>query len=126
MRAVPVLHRLFVYGSLMRGQAEHRLLGAARALGGCRTAEGFALLDLGEYPALVEGEGSVAGELYEIDDATLARLDEYEDHPTLFERVVIALDDGSTAVTYRGVACVRPDAPRVPDGRWRRESGRDG
>ena len=118
MHAVSALHRLFVYGSLRSGEAEHALLERARPLGPCRTAAGFALVDLGEYPALVAGEGTVEGELYEVDDATLAALDDYEDHPTLFERVSVDLEDGSAALTYRGAACVVDDAPRVPSGRW--------
>lgn len=95
--------RLFVYGTLRRGQPAHHLMGAARFLGACRTTPAWRVLDLGEYPGLVPGDTAVAGELYEVDDETLATLDEYEGCPTLFVRVDVELDDGSVAQTYRKV-----------------------
>lgn len=36
------------------------------------------LYDLGEYPALVDGDGEVKGELYVVSDALLVELDGYE------------------------------------------------
>lgn len=100
MAALAGSSRLFVYGTLRAGHVAHGMLQGARFLGS-RGAPGFRLVDLGEYPAIVPGEGTVAGELYEVDDATLEAIDQYEGHPTLFERVAILLDDGTTALAYR-------------------------
>ena len=100
MARMGVSHRLFVYGTLRAGQIAHGMLAGARFLGR-RAAPGYRLVDLGDYPAIVPGEGSVPGELYEVDDETLAAIDRYEEHPTLFVRFAIVLDDGTTALAYR-------------------------
>ena len=106
----PVL--LFVYGSLMRGEANHHLLGvgAGGAFGGeARTAPRFALVDLGPYPGMIAGgRRSVAGELYQVTAAVLAGLDDFEGHPAYFRRTPIRLADGRAAEAY----LLAPDAAR--------------
>lgn len=74
-------HRLFVYGTLKRGECRERcwphqpLAVEPATTAGC-------LYDLGEYPALAVGDGIVLGELWLIAEqhlvATLAVLDEIE------------------------------------------------
>ena len=58
---------LFVYGTLMKkaGHPMHKTLARYATYLGEATAEG-ALYDLGAYPAMREGEGSVRGELREL------------------------------------------------------------
>lgn len=105
---------LFVYGTLMRGQSAHALLGpGARLVAEAVTAPRFTLVDMGEYPALVEGgTTAVRGELFEIDAALLPALDRYEDVPELYERRSIEIG-GQPAIAYvlhpelsRGVAVI--------------------
>jgi len=88
------MHRLFVYGTLRRGEANHGLLQSARCLFRQARAKGV-LVDTGSgYPAMREGDGDVVGELYEVDDETLGRTDELEDYfgpgdpRNLYERVL--------------------------------------
>jgi gamma-glutamylaminecyclotransferase len=92
---------LFVYGTLMRGEGAHGLLGpTARFVAEARTEPQFTLVDMGEYPALVEGgTTAVRGELYEIDAALLAALDRYEDVPEMYERRPVAAG-GQHAIAY--------------------------
>jgi gamma-glutamylaminecyclotransferase len=74
------MHRVFVYGSLKRGFENHDLLGAAVFTGKAITAASFRMMD-GPYPVLREsgaGRFRVSGELYEVDDRTLAALDDLE------------------------------------------------
>ena len=90
--------RLFVYGSLKRGQPNHGELGEARFLGSARTAPSFALREIAGYPALVSGDRAIAGELFEISLDALPTLDEFEGDA--YERHEISLADGARASTY--------------------------
>jgi gamma-glutamylcyclotransferase (GGCT)/AIG2-like uncharacterized protein YtfP len=110
--------RVFVYGTLLRGQVNHRLLAGAVCLGPHRTAPIFTLFNLGTYPGLVRGgTTAVAGEIYRIDGATLCRLDALEDYPRLYGRVLIPTRYGGTWVYhYRGRTAGRPV---IPSGDWR-------
>ena len=70
--------RVFVYGSLRRGERYHLLLAESKveALQAWTKGE---LIDTGwGYPGLMEGEDRVYGELYRVDEKTLARLDHLE------------------------------------------------
>ena len=107
------LHRIFVYGTLKRGKRNHHLLkdcqnGLARLLGSGKLAERYPLvLSSHGTPVLLDKKGSgmvclpvflctfeyilyslqqVEGELYEVDDQMLHRLDELEQHPELYTR----------------------------------------
>ncbi len=73
-------HLVFVYGTLRRGSARamstrfpsSKLIADAKVSG--------SLYDLGAYPGLLlnESNSSVMGEVYEVDDETLTRLDDFE------------------------------------------------
>jgi gamma-glutamylcyclotransferase (GGCT)/AIG2-like uncharacterized protein YtfP len=112
--------RLFVYGSLMRGEANAHHLGAARYLGPACTKPIYTLLDLGPFPALLEGGASaVRGEIYELDAAALRAIDVFEEHPHVYRRALVHLAGGVRAQAYFLVR--RPAAARViADGDWRR------
>lgn len=113
--------RVFVYGTLLRGERYHDLLSGARLVAEARTPPGFRLVDLGEYPALVRGgHGSVVGEVYEVDDATLAALDRLEDHPRLYRRTPIVLaGEGAAAEAYLLDAERAAGLPVIASGSWR-------
>lgn len=73
-------HLIFIYGSLRRG-CENEI---ARTFPGAsfvsQASVNGALYDLGDYPALVLDDAGekVMGEIYEIDEALLTELDEFE------------------------------------------------
>jgi gamma-glutamylcyclotransferase (GGCT)/AIG2-like uncharacterized protein YtfP len=92
--------RLFVYGSLRRGGQHHDLLRGACYSGEVETRPGYALYQQGDYPALAEGSGVVAGELWLVHDALLRELDVFEGCPELYQRGEVVLCDGSRAVAY--------------------------
>lgn len=112
--------KLFVYGSLKRGFRHHRELEGAAFLRHGVTTSGFSLRVQGEYPALVrEGTGVVHGEVFDVSDALIARLDAFEDAPRAYQRIEIVLADGTRAHTYAMSADALGGAPVVPGGRWR-------
>ena len=72
---------LFVYGTLKRGGSNHAHLAGQKFLGPARTAAGYTLISLGDYPGLVrsaDDREGVTGELWSVDDPCLAHLDEFE------------------------------------------------
>ena len=93
--------RVFVYGSLLAGEPNHRVLARATLVAKARTEPRFALHDLGAFPAMVDGGAhAVDGEVYEVDADTLAALDRLEGHPRFYRRAAIVLADGSSADSY--------------------------
>ncbi|WP_415841932.1 gamma-glutamylcyclotransferase family protein, partial [Myxococcus xanthus] len=86
--------RVFVYGTLLGGEPNHRLLRGARLIGPARTQPRFTLYDYGPFPALASrGKHAVEGEVYEVDALMLAALDRLESHPRFYRRTPITLDD---------------------------------
>ena len=59
------------------------------------------------YPFIMQGDGVITVEVYQIDSATLARLDEFEDYPTLYDRLRITVE-GIEAWIYT-YAQLRPE-----------------
>ena len=115
--------RVFVYGTLLAGEGNHRLLANATLVGEARTEPAFTLHTLGAFPGLVKGGAcSVAGEIYEVDAETLARLDALEGHPRFYRRTRIALDDGAIVETYLLTPEQVEGRPVIRSGNWRERS----
>lgn len=121
-------HRIFVYGTLLRGQVNHRLLAGATYLGPHRTAPRFALYNLGAYPGLARGGGTaVTGEVYRVDGRTLRRIDRLEECPRLYRRRLLPTPYGRAWVyLWRGPGAgpaAEPAPARrhrpIPSGDWR-------
>lgn len=74
-------HRIFVYGTLKRGGSNHAHLAAHRFVAEARTAPGFRLYELEGYPGMVADptdRDGVTGELWEVDEAGIKPLDDFE------------------------------------------------
>jgi gamma-glutamylaminecyclotransferase len=70
---------LFVYGSLKRGERNHRMMSGAVFIAEALTVARYGFCVLGDYPALLRrGERAVAGELYRADARALRDLDLFE------------------------------------------------
>jgi gamma-glutamylcyclotransferase (GGCT)/AIG2-like uncharacterized protein YtfP len=112
--------RVFVYGTLLSGERNHHLLAHARLVGETRTEPLFTLYDLGPFPGLVpRGSQMVAGEVYEVDEPTLAALDRLEGHPDFYRRVTIALHDGRPVLAYLLTLEQVGARPIIASGAWR-------
>ena len=114
-------HSVFVYGTLKRGFPNHFFLERATFLGAGRTSAKYALYE-GEYPFVIKDEAvsRIAGEVYEVDDVTLARLDQLEQHPDFYrrEQAEVMLTSGFL-VTAWVYFFPRPEGVLVPSGDWR-------
>jgi gamma-glutamylcyclotransferase (GGCT)/AIG2-like uncharacterized protein YtfP len=84
---------VLVYGTLRASQSNHYWLKTADFLGACKLDNGYALYDLGLYPALIKDHDSTLplyGEVYKVDGLTLQALDRLEEYPTLYDRHLIS------------------------------------
>ncbi|MFT3921171.1 MAG: gamma-glutamylcyclotransferase family protein [Myxococcales bacterium] len=113
-------HLVFVYGTLMQDQHHHDQLAGAEFLGARRTRPEYELVLVDYFPAMLSGgTTSVLGELYAVDDLTLARLDELEEVPEFYVRERIELSDATSAQTYlmprERLGAARP----IPSGSFR-------
>lgn len=99
------LHKIFVYGTLKRGHGNHRYLAGSKFLGAGKTRNKYAMYVSGiPFVIVTEPVSQISGELYEVDDQTLCKLDQLEGHPNWYQReqVEICLDNNfgkSSAVT---------------------------
>lgn len=95
--------RLFVYGTLKRGDIRNHVLtnGRGRLAEKARLND-FVLYTNGGYPCAVPSPGDhVEGEVWEIPTSLVGELDAIEGHPDLFRRSDCVLQDGSEAVFYQ-------------------------
>jgi gamma-glutamylaminecyclotransferase len=124
-------HRLFVYGTLMTGEANRHMMAGARLVGPAATIASFDLLDCshladyGCFPGLRPGGAtSVKGQLYLVDDQRLTALDVFEGHPDLFTRGDVPLAGGGWAQAYLVAGQRFAGAALIPGGDWRRHRSR--
>lgn len=73
--------KVFVYGTLRKGESNHSLISAWVKSITPASVRGW-MFDLGDYPAIVEGSGFVYGEILEFDDPeeAIRRMDWLEDY----------------------------------------------
>jgi len=108
---------VFVYGTLKRGEKNHHWLDGASWQGEAELS-GVLLHDLGPFPMAVIGEGTAIGEVYALEERGLARLDELEGYPRLYDRQMLSLNDGRQAWVYLGRPRQVRHAPLVVGGSW--------
>lgn len=112
---------VFVYGTLLPpGESNHRYLKRARLVAEDLTRPEFTLYDLGAFPGLVHGGShAIPGEVYEVDEPTLAATDRLEGHPEFYRRSTITLTTGVSVETYLLTARQVAGHPIIASGSWR-------
>jgi gamma-glutamylcyclotransferase (GGCT)/AIG2-like uncharacterized protein YtfP len=106
---------IFVYGTLKKGFGLSHLLQFSSFVGNAEL-KGFKLLDFGVFPGAVRDEkaGTLKGEVYEVDEVTLKRLDFVESG---YARQLHVTTKGSWVNIY--VWKGSKDFDVIPDGIWR-------
>jgi gamma-glutamylcyclotransferase (GGCT)/AIG2-like uncharacterized protein YtfP len=111
----PQIHRVFVYGTLRRGQSNHALLETSRFIGEAATLSSYWMITTGVFPIVLDAVSadfgfpalSVAGEIYHVDDAALKQLDRLEREGVAYDRKVTDVYEAGHKVKahiYVGVA----------------------
>ena len=79
---------LFVYGTLMRHLSNHNYLKSSLYLGECSTFDKYVILIDGSIPYLSTSKNiyHIKGELYEVSDDILKKIDELEDEGNWYKR----------------------------------------
>lgn len=115
-------HLVFVYGTLRRGgvRAMTRVFPEAKFVGGA--CVGGSLYDFGPYPGLLlcETGSRVAGEVYEVGEEILKRLDEIEE-PAYYTRRSVEVSLGEQSVTcwvYEPDLELYPSRTLIASGDW--------
>jgi gamma-glutamylcyclotransferase (GGCT)/AIG2-like uncharacterized protein YtfP len=97
-------HRVFVYGTLKKGNSIRGLdrFGNAELVDRAVTAEStYSLYDLGAFPAVsLAGHNKIQGEVWNVDDETFAVLDQIEGYPDFYHRIKIATTAGTAWIYY--------------------------
>jgi gamma-glutamylcyclotransferase (GGCT)/AIG2-like uncharacterized protein YtfP len=83
--------RVAVYGSLRKGQSNHRLLANSEFLGQTTlpAVNSFRMVCLGAFPGLVHDEKAatpIVVEVYQVSSETFQRLDALEGYPGFYDR----------------------------------------
>ena len=108
--------KVFVYGTLKSGYGANSLLGEGRTLLGETTIAGE-IYHLGGFPGVrLGGESKVHGEVWEVPESSLPRLDRYEGEGSLYIRHEITTEFGPAWVyEYNDTP---PVERRIASGRW--------
>lgn len=101
---IPNKHRVFVYGTLKRGNSLRGLdrMGDAEFVSESSTVDNkYNLWCLGAYPAVsVDGCNRIKGEVWEVDDAVFEQLDMIEGYPGFYNRQQIETEHGKAWMYY--------------------------
>jgi gamma-glutamylcyclotransferase (GGCT)/AIG2-like uncharacterized protein YtfP len=89
------MNRVFVYGTLKRGQRNYHFLQEAEFVDHFVTESRYSMYAFEGYPAVcVEGRHAIHGEIYRVSDQQFRLLDELEWYPHFYQRIEIPTRHG--------------------------------
>ena len=93
--------KVFVYGTLMNGEANHGYLEKSICLGKA-AIEGYDMYDVGWYPAIVDGDNLIIGELYQVPLSDMQSIDMLEGEGSLYVKKceTVTCADGNETLAY--------------------------
>lgn len=74
---------VFVYGTLMKGETNNHYLENSK-FSGMATIEGYEMYNVGWYPAIIDGDGLIIGELYQVPTDDIPSIDMLEGEGSLY------------------------------------------
>lgn len=84
------MNRIFVYGTLKRGQRNAHYMRGAGYVGRHVTEKIFSMYEFGGYPAVCrDGRHAISGEVYRVSDQQFEILDAFESYPEFYQRIEI-------------------------------------
>ena len=112
------MNRVFVYGTLKRGQRNYHFLRDAAFVGEFVTQEIYSMYEFDDYPAVcLQGENAIEGEVYEVTHHQFRMLDELEWYPEFYQRIEIITVYGDAWMYI--VKAERCAGRRKISGNWR-------
>ena len=93
--------RVFVYGTLKRGQRNDHFLRDAEFVGEYRTRKIYSMYQFEDYPAVcLNGKHAIQGEVYHINQRQFKMLDDLEWYPHFYQRLEIPTAYGKAWMYY--------------------------
>ena len=86
--------KVFVYGTLMKGETNHHYLENSTFLG-MATIEGYDMYDMGWYPAIIDGDNLIIGELYQVPTNDMPSIDMLEGEGSLYIKRCETVNDSN-------------------------------
>ena len=111
------MNRVFVYGTLKRGQRNAHFMRGAKYFGRHLTDNLYSMYEFEDYPAVCrDGIHAIAGEVYGVSDRQFRMLDDLEWYPHFYQRIEILTAWGEAWMYVVEAELCR--GKRRLDGRW--------